>query len=163
MHLVHASWILLRGGCTSANFCNDARSTPTRRARELHARSIVRHYVRVPFAVRAINESRLCFLTMNVSVVSESSGRPTRSMTGGGGEKGGDSADSKVGIIAIITAPLKQETARTISRWCSFTAGEMLGKVIIRNILSRLWSRKGRVLSLLSISVNSENGFSEST
>lgn len=117
MHLVHASWILLRGGCTSANFCNDARSTPTRRARELHARSIVRHYVRVPFAVRAINESRLCFLTMNVSVVSESSGRPTRSMTGGGGEKGGDSADSKVGIIAIITAPLKQETARTISRW----------------------------------------------
>lgn len=38
--------------------------------------AIVRHYVRVPFTIRAVNGSRLCCLT-NVSVVSEIFGTST--------------------------------------------------------------------------------------
>lgn len=62
------SRILLRGDA-SANFIAHDR----RGVRASCMRAIVRHYVRVP-----INESRLCCLTMNVPVVSGSSGRPTR-------------------------------------------------------------------------------------
>jgi len=120
-HLVHASHsssqILLRGDAT-ANFT--AQSTPpTRRIRASCMRPIVCHYVRVPFAIRAINESRLCCLTINVSVV-----QTLRGIQHGVLE--GRIPRLKIEIIAIITTRWSRKLhERSCLRWCySFFIGD---------------------------------------